>query len=125
MLRHLAGLTPADPLSAAWLMVKDDLARRDPWRRSRRSIHGFSQGTIGRRYLLMRYALPCRIKGSFYDWNRFLGLCASDYDRNHFVFVGPHVAERVRRISRIAQTHLDPIAQAQFQRLRPRPYPSL
>jgi hypothetical protein len=81
-------------------LAKDILAQEMP-RRRRRHIHCHGAITSDRRLLFLRTAVPVEAADAFNSLNlwRVIAYAMSDYEYDHFVLKGPHIAVRVRALA--------------------------
>ena len=81
-------------------LAKDILAQEMP-RRRRRHIHCHGAITLDRRLLFLRAAVPVEAADAFTSLNlwRAIAYAMSDYEYDHFVLKGPHIAVRVRALA--------------------------
>jgi hypothetical protein len=96
--------TEGDADLAALRALRDEVMALAPRRRRRRSIHCHGKITVDRRLLLARAVLDDaeawgRDGAGWYTLWLAASYAVSDYDRDHFVTVGPHVERRVRRLA--------------------------
>ncbi|MBY0333208.1 MAG: hypothetical protein K2X49_21305 [Acetobacteraceae bacterium] len=89
---------------AALRSLRDEVMALAPRHRRRRSIHCHGKITLDRRLLLARAILDDaeawgRDGAAWYSLWLALSYAVSDYDRDHFVTLGPRAERRVRRLA--------------------------